>query len=472
MIRSGDVNSLPKCPGPLGRRELLRFGLAGLGSLSLPELLNWRAQARAASSPEPTALIVVWLQGGASHLETYDPKPLAASDYRGPFSPIHTNAEGLDICELLPHHARVADRFSILRSMVHSGFCHQQGTQQLFTGHPVRVLKQKPDHPDLLSITHRLRSGGARNIPNYVGIPPTSYFGSAYLGPSYEPFSVSVDPNAPDFNVPNIGLQDAGRDSRVRERIDLRKKFDQLRRDVDDLGQMRAFDTFESLAWNMLTSAEASHAFDIRQEDAKTRDRYGRNRWGQQCLLARRLVEAGVDLVTTQFSGPLCGRVGNWDDHAVNHNVFEGMKHRCRFYDQAVAALIEDIYDRGLDRRVMVVVTGEFGRTPKINYQASTGGGIASANKGTVQPGRDHWPRATSMLFSGGGIRTGQVIGATDIRGEDATDHIVGRGDFLATLYRHLGVDAEHIAFDNFAGRPIPILPEGGTPIPELLSRS
>ena len=148
------------------------------------------------------------------------------------------------------------------------------------------------------------------------------------------------------------------------------------------------------------------------------------------------------------------------------------MKHRCRFYDQAVAALIEDIYDRGLDRRVMVVVTGEFGRTPKINYQASTGGGIASANKGTVQPGRDHWPRATSMLFSGGGIRTGQVIGATDIRGEDATDHIVGRGDFLATLYRHLGVDAEHIAFDNFAGRPIPILPEGGTPIPELLSRS
>ena len=178
---------------------------------------------------------------------------------------------------------------------------------------------------------------------------------------------------------------------------------------------MRAFDTFESLAWNMLTSPEARQVFDISQEDAKTRDRYGRNRWGQQCLLARRHVEAGVDLVTTQFSGPLGGRVGNWDDHAVNHNVFEGMQHRCRFYDQAVAALIEDIYDRGLDRRVMVVVTGEFGRTPQINYQAS--------------------------------------------------------GDFLATIYRHLGVDAEHIAFRNFAGRPIPILPEGGTPIPELLSR-
>ena len=358
MIRFGDTNALSRCPRPQGRREVLRFGLAGLGSLSLPGLFNLRAQARAATSPEPTALIVVWLQGGASHLETYDPKPLAASDYRGPYAPIHTKVDGMDICELLPHHAKVADRFSILRSMVHTGFCHQQGTQQLFTGHPVRVLKQKPDHPDLLSITHRLRSGGRRNIPNYVGIPPTSYFGSAYLGPAYEPFSVSVDPNVPNFNVPNIGVPDAGRYSRVRDRIDLRKKFDQLRRDVDDLGQMRALDIFESLAWNMLTSPEARHAFDISQEDAKTRDRYGRNRWGQQCLLARRLVEAGVDLVTTQFSGPLCGRVGNWDDHAVNHNVFEGMKHRCRFYDQAVAALIEDIYDRGLDKRVMVVVTG------------------------------------------------------------------------------------------------------------------
>lgn len=471
MKHATESNESPQCPGPMGRREVLRFGLAGLGSLSLPGLLSLRAQAREQPS-SPTALIVVWLQGGASHIETYDPKPLSGSEFRGPYSPIHTNVPGIDLCELLPHHAKVADKFSILRSMVHTGFCHQQGTQQLFTGHPVRVLKQKPDNPDLMSIAHRLRSGGSRKVPNYVGVPPISYFGSAYLSPAYEPFSVSGDPNTPNFNVPNIGMQNVAQGGRVGERIELRKKFDRFRRDVDDLGQMRAFDTFESLAWNMLTSPEAKKAFDISQEDDKTRDRYGRNRWGQQCLLARRLVEAGVELVTTQFSGPLCGRVGNWDDHAVNHNVFEGMKYRCPFYDQAVTALIEDIYDRGLDKRVMVVVTGEFGRTPKINYQASTGGGIASANKGTVQPGRDHWPRATSILFSGGGIETGQVIGATDIRGEDATDRIVGRGDFLATLYHHLGVDAEHIAFKDFGGRPIPILPEGGTPIPELLSRS
>ncbi len=456
----------------MGRREFLQCGLAGLGSLTLPELFQLRerssAAAKSSAKTSNTALIVVWLQGGASHIETYDPKPLAASAFRGPYSPISTRVPGMNICELLPRHAEVADRFSLLRSMVHTGFCHQQGTQQLFTGHEVRVLRQKPKHPDLMSIAHRVRSDDRRDIPNYVGVNPVSYFGSAFLGPSYEPFRVTGDPNAPEFNVPNVGLNDNQQRERVAERISLRKRLDRFSQHVDDFGRMRAFDAFEAQAWNMLTSPAAKEAFDISQEDERTRDRYGRNRWGQQCLLARRLVEAGVELVTTQFSGPLCGRVGNWDDHAVNHNVFEGMKHRSPFYDQAVAALIEDIYDRGLDKRVMVVVTGEFGRTPKISYKASTGAGIASAAKGTVQPGRDHWPRATSILFSGGGMETGQVIGTTDVRGEDATDRIVGRGDFLATLYRHLGIDAKSIAFADFTGRPIPALPTGGEPIPEL----
>jgi uncharacterized protein (DUF1501 family) len=183
------------------------------------------------------------------------------------------------------------------------------------------------------------------------------------------------------------------------------------------------------------------------------------------------LVEAGVDLVTVQFDGPLCGRIGNWDDHAVNHNVFEGMKYRTPFFDNAVASLIEDLYDRGLNRRVMVVVTGEFGRTPKIDYNISTGAGIASAPEGTKQPGRDHWPRATSMLFAGGGIETGTVIGGTDSRGEDAVDRIVGRGDFLATLYHHLGIDPEPIAFADHSGRPIPIV-QSGKVIPELTATS
>jgi uncharacterized protein (DUF1501 family) len=172
-------------------------------------------------------------------------------------------------------------------------------------------------------------------------------------------------------------------------------------------------------------------------------------------------VEAGVDVVATEFDGPLCGRVQNWDDHAVNQHIFDALKFRLPTLDQAVSALIEDIYARGLDRRVLVVVTGEFGRTPKISYVASSGGGVASAEAGVVQPGRDHWPRANSMLFAGGGIRTGQVIGATDRHGEDPVERRVGTGDFLATIYQHLGIDYKRVTLQNFAGRPTPIVAAG-----------
>lgn len=451
------------------RREFLRIGLTGITGLTLPGLLRLRAEAATVKS-DRTAVIVVWCPGGPSHLETYDPKPLATSDYRGPYSPIATAAPGMDICELLPLQAKLADRFSLLRSMVHTGFCHQQGTQQLLTGHPVRELKQKPDDPDCLSITAKLRHDPARRIPVYVGVNPIGVIGSAYLGPSYEPFSVYGNPNSPEFDVPDITLRKLVDQRRLGERIGLRKCFDGLRRDLDRVGNMRAFDDFESQAWNLLTGPETREAFDISREDPRLRDRYGRHAWGQQCLMVRRLVESGVDLVTTSFSGPLCGRVGNWDDHAVNHNVFEGMKFRAPAFDQAVSALIEDLQERGLHKRVLLIVTGEFGRTPKISYVASSGDGDASAPAGVVQPGRDHWPSATSLLFYGGGIPGGQVVGATDRRGEYAVERRVGVQDFLATVYRHLGVDAERIAFPNFAGRPIPILSDGKA-IPELLGR-
>jgi hypothetical protein len=457
------------CPGPytsMRRRELLRAGLVGSSSLTLPGLLRFRSEA-AAPETKPSALILVWLPGGPSHLETYDPKPRAPAEFRGEFGAISTRAQGGFISELLPRHAKIADKFSILRSMVHSGFCHQQGTQQLLTGHPVLMLKQKPDNPDFLAVANRLRFDPQRQIPNYVGVPPVNYSGSAYLGPAYEPFEVTGDPAQPTFSVPNIGLPTTGQRQRIDERVELRKKLDGLRRDLDQTGSMQAMDTFELQAWHMLTSPAARRAFDIEKEDPRTRDRYGRHRWGQQCLLARRLVEAGVELVTVQLAGDLCGRVGNWDDHAVNHNVFAAMKHRAPYFDQAVSALIEDLYDRGLHEQVMVVVSGEFGRTPRISYVASSGGGVASAEAGVVQPGRDHWPRATSILFAGGGIRTGQVVGATDERGEDATQRQVSRGDFLATLYAHLGIQPDNIAFRDFSGRPIPILQEG-TPIIEL----
>lgn len=439
---------------PVGRREFLRCGLAGLTSMSLPALLNLRAQAAASSPSERTALVVVWLHGGASHFETYDPKPEAPDEIRGPFRPISTSVPGMQLCELLPRHARISDRFNILRSMVHTGFCHQQGVQQLFTGHPVRELRNKPDHPDCFSIVSRLRSDPRRVLPNYVGVPGVPYVGPAYLGVNYEPFAVGGNFNAPDFHVPNIGLGGSTQATRLEGRLGLRRQFDRLQGALDLKGSMAALDTFETQAWNMLTSPAAREAFDLSKEDPRVRDRYGRTSWGQQCLLARRLVEAGVDLVTTSLAGPEAGTVHNWDDHAVNHHVFKAMQARAPNFDQAVCALIEEIYERGLDRRVMVVVTGEFGRTPKISY----------ANG---QPGRDHWPSATSMLFAGGGMRTGQIIGATDRQGAEVTERRVGVSDFLATVYRHLGIAPAGLEFQDLSGRPVPV-PADAPPIGEL----
>lgn len=453
----------------VNRRAFLQIGLGSFAGLTLPQLFRLRAAQGAEPLPQkPSAIILVWLIGGMSHLESYDPKPESGTEYQGPYAPIDTAVPGMQISELLPRHAQIAKRFTLLRSLVHTGFCHQQGAQQLLTGHPVRELRNKPDDPDLFSITHFLRSNSERVLPNYVGVNPVPYVGSAYLGPAWEPFSVTGDPNSPGFSVPNLGISDAATVNRLGERIGLRKAFDRVRQQVDRAGAMQALDLYESQAWNVLTSDATRIAFDLTKEDDRTRDRYGRNAWGQQLLMARRLVESGVELVTTTLNGPLCGRVQNWDDHAVNHNVFEAMKLRAPLYDQAVSTLIEDLYERGLDERVLVIVTGEFGRTPKISYVASSGEGVASAPAGTVQPGRDHWPSATSLLFSGGGISTGAVIGGTDKRGEQVVDRRVGVQDFLATVYRHLGVDANRISFQNHAGRPIPILADG-RPIFELV---
>ncbi len=455
------------------RRKFLRIGLAGFGSLSLPGLMRLRSVAASTPVNGRTAVILVWLRGGASHLDTLDPKPAASSDYRGPFDPIATQTPGLFITELLPRHARISDKFAVLRSMAHTGGGHPAGSLQLLAGDPDAQDKLKPVFPDFMSVAHYVRSGAPRALPNYVGVNPVVRYdsftiaGPGYLGSSYEPFAVTGDPNHPNFEVPNIGLKEDGQSARLHERIGLRKKLDQLRRDVDRSDLMRAMDVYETQALDLLTSSEAARAFDLSREPAEIRDRYGRNQWGQQCLMARRLVEAGVDIVTTTFDGPLCGRVANWDDHAVNQHVFDAIKFRAPAYDQAVTALIEDVYARGLDKRVLVIVTGEFGRTPRISYVASSGGGVASAAAGIVQPGRDHWPNANSMIWAGGGIQTSQVIGATDRRGEEVVARRVGPQDFLATIYRHLGIDAEKLAIPDFSGRPIPIV-NGGKPIAEL----
>lgn len=470
------------CPGPLptapqGRRSFMRMGLAGFASMSLPGIL--RMQAASADAPvgqanqERKAVIMVWQPGGCSHIDTYDPKPLATSEYRGPFGTIATKVPGMKFTELLPRQAAIADKFTILRSMYQSAGGHPAGSMQLLSGDSDTRDKPKPRYPDWMSVANYLRSleGPRTNpLPAYVGInPPTKYNGPAYLGDSYAPFSVTGDPNAPNFVVPNIGLTDQRQIDRITRRTSLRQKLDTLERTFDRQGELAALDQFEAQALTLLTNSKTKEAFDLTLEDDRTRDRYGRNSWGQQLLLARRLVEAGVDVLTTSLRGPLCGRVNNWDDHAVNHHVFDALRFRAQAYDQAVSALIEDIHERGLDQRVLVVVTGEFGRTPKINYQPSTGAGNASAAAGTKQPGRDHWPRAFSNLWAGGGIETGRFIGATDKRGEDAIDRRCGPGDFLSTIYHHLGIDASKVFIKDFNGRPTPIV-NHGKPIPELIA--
>ena len=460
----------------LQRREFLRIGLTGFSSLTLSQLLQLRggaAEKPATQTPPRTAIILVWLRGGASHLETFDCKPLASSDFRGPYQPIDTNVPGIQICELLPRLAKIADKYALLRSMAHTGGGHPAGSLQVLAGDPDPQDKLKPELPDWMSIANYLRRDSRRSIPNYVAVNPIDNYdsftiaGSTYLGPSVEPFKVVGDPSSPTFEVPNIGLKDERLLQTLNARSRLKASLDRLPRVVDQSGVMTAVDRIDQQALDLLTNPTARKAFDLSQEPAAIRDRYGRNQWGQQCLMARRLVEAGVDIVATEFDGPCCGRVQNWDDHAVNQHVFDALKFRLPTLDQAVSALIEDIYARGLDQRVLVVVTGEFGRTPRISYVASSGEGVASAPAGTVQPGRDHWPQANSMLFAGGGITTGQVIGATDQRGEGPIERRVGPGDFLATIYRHLGIDYKTAAVKNFAGRPVPIVDHGDA-IPEL----
>ncbi len=475
MSSFNESPSIIPCAGPLNRRGFMRIGLTGFATLSWPGLLRLRAENALKSAHEKTAIIMVWLPGGLSHLDSYDPKPDIGSEYRGPFKTIGTKVPGTRITEWLPLHAKLADKFTIVRSMNQKAGGHPAGSMQLLSGDPDERDKPKPKLPDWMCVANYLRSKAEKRtnpLPIYLGInPPLEYNGPAYLGDAYSPFAVMDDPNRPNFEVPNIGLADPAESRRLSDRVALRKSLDTLERGFDTEGELGALDQFEAQAMTLLTNPRTRDAFDLSKEDAHTRDRYGRNCWGQQLLLARRLVESGVEILTTSLSGPLCGRVQNWDDHAVNHHVFDGLRFRAKAYDQAVSMLIEDIYERGLDKRVLVVVTGEFGRTPKISFDRSTGAGDASAPAGTLQPGRDHWPRAFSNIWAGGGIQTGGIIGATDKRGEDVIERACGPGDFLATIYHHLGIDSSKITINDFNGRPTALVNDG-KPIAELMGRA
>jgi hypothetical protein len=323
------------------------------------------------------------------------------------------------------------------------------------------------------SVVAKMRESRSIGLPNYIsGTDPgrdgvdVYGFGAAYLGPSYTPFTVVGDPSDPKFAVQNISL-DQSMSDRLDDRLELRRGFDVIRRDLDASGIMDSVDRFTAQAAGMLTSTRARDAFDLSRESDSTRDRYGRHAWGQRALLARRLVEAGCSFVTmvmenpyqSGYTMPINGTY-NWDSHAVNCDIFEDTKFRLQVYDRAVTALIEDVYARGLDQRTLIIVTGEFGRTPRIEHQIGT-------HTGVMQPGRDHWPGAMSLIVSGGGLRMGQVIGSTTSKGESPQDRPLTPGDLWATMYRHLGIDPE-LAFPDLSGRPMPILSEG-TPIAELV---
>lgn len=468
-------NQKNRCLGPMTRREILTAGVLGVGGMALPDLFRMQAQAKEAGRivDEDTSVIFVWLPGGPPHMDMYDMKPEASSDYRGVFRPIPTNVPGLDVCELMPRHAAIADKYSVVRSISHTFADHGGGHKRLMTGRiPATPVNTVNDAPCTGSIVAKCREHIDRGVPNYVSLNPGGRVndvfaqGPAYLSQAYLPFNVQGDPTQPNFSVPNIELNTTI-SGRIDDRMKLLGSLDRIERKVDASKMMDSIDHYQQRAVSMLMGDAAKKAFDLTREPDKLRDRYGRHCWGQRALMARRLVEAGVSFVTVVMENPyqsgvpqLKQGVYNWDSHAVNCHIWDDLNVRLPIYDQAVTALIEDVYQRGLDKKTLIVVTGEFGRTPRIETSIGT-------QTGVKQPGRDHWPQAMSLIMAGGGIRTGQVIGSTNSKGEHPEERPLTPNDLWATVYRHLGINPDD-SFLDYAGRPMPILPFGA-PIRELI---
>jgi hypothetical protein len=447
---------------------VIEIGSIGLAALGFSDLLRMQSQAQAATGVlRDTAVIFVWLPGGPPHLDMYDMKPEAPSEIRSEFRPISTNVPGLDVCELMPLHARMADKYTIIRSIAHKFADHGGGHKRFLTGRdPREPTGFVNDYPMIGSCVSKLLEGRNLGLPNYiVGADDgrtqidVFSFGSAYLGPSTYPFIFGGDPSSKDFKVQNLAVMKEI-ENRFDERESLLTGLDTLRRKVDRSGAMDAMDQFSRKAVELVTSERARKAFDLTLETEATREKYGMHRWGQRALLARRLVEAGSSFVTIVMENPVSAGeqmpaevVYNWDSHAVNCHIWTDLKWRLPRYDQAIMALVDDLYSRGLDKKVLLVVTGEFGRTPRIEQ---TNG----------RPGRDHWPNAMSMLVSGGGMPMGQVIGSTTAKGEEPKERAMTPNDLWATVLKHLGIDPQHSFLDH-QGRPMPILPFG-EPIKEL----
>jgi hypothetical protein len=428
---------------PRDRRSFLKVASLGLGGLTLPGVLRARAAAPE-RAPSDTAVILIFLSGGPSQLDTFDPKPDAPEEVRGPFASIPTALPGVRVTELFPQTARLMDRMSLLRSLHHTTGSHHEGYHWMMTGANLEGGRLGVNQrPAVGAVAARFRGPNRAGMPAYVGMPRvTGYGGPAYLGIGYGPFEVP-DPNAPKFHIPNLRMP-AGVDAgKLADRKELLRSFDTMKRDLDTRGSALALDGVQREAFDLVLGPTAREAFDIEKEGTRLRDRYGRTRIGQCCLMARRLVEAGVTFVVYEDF-----ETAEWDLHGPAGNDPFGVKRGTTLkggqLDRALSALVEDLEDRGLLDRTLVVAVGEFGRTPKIN-----GGG-----------GRDHYPFVFSALLAGGGLRHGQVIGASTAKAEYPRERPLTPGDLLATVYHVLGIDPK-TAPPDATGRPIPLLSEG-----------
>lgn len=445
------------CQG-LSRRSALKAGFLGVLGLTTADWLRLRAEGAVQGNNK--SVILIWLDGGPSHLETYDPKPEAPLEFRGPWRAIETKVPGIRISEMLPQHAKHADKMVFLRSLHHNNGDHFAAAHWMLTGRlgsNANNLAQK--FPSVGSYVARLRGPNAPGMPAYVGLPAAEsvylfpgYQGAAYLGPAYNPFDVQPAQkylgatHNGKIQAPKFLENSAAEPGRVQGRVNLLEQLDHLRRDLDKSGTMEAMDRYNQQAIDLIVGNKARDAFDIAKESEKTRERYGRGPWGHYALMARRLVEAGVGFVTVDMP--------HWDDHS---QIEKGHGSKLPVMDKAVGALVEDLADRNMLNDVLVLVMGEFGRTPRLNQ----------GQPGISVPGRDHWGEAFSAMLAGGGLRTGQVVGATNEKAEFPMERSLTPADVLATVYHVLGIDFRQTFIDN-AGRPIPIL-DSGTPIREII---
>ena len=433
------------CAG-MPRRDFLQLGMSTVLGLGFADLLRLRAHAAAASSGFPKQngkqvnCIMIWLDGGPSHYETFDPKPDAPSEIRGEFKAIPTSVPGVQFCEAVPNLAKVADKLTVVRSICHKDPNHGGGNHYMMTGAPTPVpvacgafVTFHPSFGSVVSYHRGVRDG----IPAYTSMPQVSRSGGPnFLGGKHAPFVINGSPNDKNFQVRDVVLPREISEGRAATRRELRTSLDRMKRYADKLADDPAvtFDQYYQQGIDLVLSPQAQAAFDIHREEEKVRETYGRNDFGQRLLLARRLVEVGVSWVTVYYGG--------WDHHTKIFESFKG--EQAKKLDRGVAALVSDLDQRGLLDSTMVIMLGEFGRTPKVNKDA----------------GRDHWPHAMSVLMAGGGLPRGLVVGATDAKGYHAAESVYRPEDFAASLYTVMGIDPAQTMHTN-TGRPVQLVSNG-----------